>query len=118
VYRPATRLVIVGLLAVVLGQVNGATAADPPLGTGASQVWILRPAGPIRSVVVFLHGWGTFSPEGTPWIDHLRARGNAVVFPAISATKTIAPQRGSTASATGCGARSRKRDCARSLSWR
>jgi alpha-beta hydrolase superfamily lysophospholipase len=75
---------LVGLLAVALSSAPASTARvaeDPPLGVGASQVWVLRPTGPIRSVVVFLHGWGTFSPERTPWIDHLRARGNAVVFP-------------------------------------
>jgi len=75
------KLVPVVILVAALGLAPGSTAAEPPLGTGASQVWVLRPTGPVRSVVVFLHGWGTFSPEGTPWIDHLRARGNAVVFP-------------------------------------
>jgi pimeloyl-ACP methyl ester carboxylesterase len=75
---------LVGVVAVTLGVAPRSTAGeveDPPLGVGASQVWVLKPNGPTRSVVVFLHGWGTFSPEGTPWIDHLRARGNAVVFP-------------------------------------
>lgn len=75
---------IVAMLVLALRTAPASTAArseDPPLGVGAAQVWVLKPNGPIRSVVVFLHGWGTFSPEGTPWIDHLRARGNAVVFP-------------------------------------
>jgi pimeloyl-ACP methyl ester carboxylesterase len=76
-----SRLVLVAILVAAIVASPGANATDPPLGAGASQVWVLRPSGPIRSVVVFLHGWGAFSPEGTPWIDHLRARGNAVVFP-------------------------------------
>lgn len=72
------------MLAVALGLGGESSATrsdDPPLGVGASQVWVLRPAGAVRSVVVFLHGWGAMSPEGTAWIDHLRARGNAVVYP-------------------------------------
>jgi pimeloyl-ACP methyl ester carboxylesterase len=75
---------LLGVLAIAVGSAPGSAARsveEPPLGVGASQVWVLRPMGPIRSVVVFLHGWGTFSPEAMPWIDHLRARGNAVVFP-------------------------------------
>jgi len=60
-----------------------------PYGVGAAQVWILRPAGSIRRVVVFAHGWKTAPPSPVggwvaqfrPWLDHLAAGGNAVVFP-------------------------------------
>jgi hypothetical protein len=60
-----------------------------PFGSGAGQVWILRPAGPIRHVVVFLHGWKTAPPSAAypwvgqfrPWLDHLAGRGAAVLFP-------------------------------------
>lgn len=60
-----------------------------PFGTGASAVWILRPAGEIRSVVVFGHGWKAAPPSArspwvrqlAPWLAHLVAGGSAVVFP-------------------------------------
>jgi pimeloyl-ACP methyl ester carboxylesterase len=45
---------------------------------------VLRPSGrPVRSVVVFLHGWGATSPFEwhLAWFDHLLARGSAVIFP-------------------------------------
>ena len=63
----------------------GARAADPsrPLGSGASEVWVLRPAGRVRSIVVFGHGWSTpFPSQGfAAWIAHLRARGSIVIYP-------------------------------------
>lgn len=60
-----------------------------PYGRGAAQVWLVVPRGPVRSVVVFAHGWKTAPPSASypwvgqfrPWLDHLAARGNAVVFP-------------------------------------
>jgi hypothetical protein len=70
-----------------------ALAAPPsilgPFGRGADAVWLLRPRGPVRSVVVFGHGWKLAPPSATapwvgqfrPWLDHLVAAGNAVVFP-------------------------------------
>ena len=60
-----------------------ASARDKPLGSGASEVWVLRPAGRVRSVVVFVHGWSTPLPsEGfAAWIAHLRARGSVVIYP-------------------------------------
>lgn len=62
---------------------------DGPYGSGAAQVWVLRPAGEIRHVVVFAHGWKTSPPsvarpwvgQFRPWLDHLLAGGSAVVFP-------------------------------------
>jgi acetyl esterase/lipase len=56
---------------------------DQPLGSGADAVWVLRPAGPVRDIVVFGHGWSTPLPsEGfAPWISHLRARGSIVIYP-------------------------------------
>jgi pimeloyl-ACP methyl ester carboxylesterase len=61
-------------------------AAPPPLGEGASQVWVLRPATPPKAVVVFTHGFGDTSAPSHPWVDHLVARGNAVVWPRYQAT--------------------------------
>jgi pimeloyl-ACP methyl ester carboxylesterase len=69
------------LVLLALAFAPAASAQAPPLGSGGAQVWVLRPAGPVKSVVVFLHGWGAMSPEGTAWLDHLRSRGNAVVYP-------------------------------------
>lgn len=75
------------LLAVVLTVLVRASAghASPPitrLGTGAREVWVLRPAGRAKSVVVFGHGWSTPFPVGFgPWIAHLRAGGSIVIYP-------------------------------------
>lgn len=46
-------------------------------------MWILRPRGVPKSVVVFGHGWSTPEPSSAfaPWIAHLRARGSVVVYP-------------------------------------
>ncbi len=62
---------------------------EGPFGSGSSQVWLLRPTGRIRSVVVFGHGWKLHPPSAEhpwvgqfrPWLDHLAERGSAVVFP-------------------------------------
>jgi alpha-beta hydrolase superfamily lysophospholipase len=62
---------------------DGACTLSGPLGKGASQVWLLIPDGEPRSVVVYAHGWTATSPHD--WhrarMDHLCARGSAVVFP-------------------------------------
>jgi hypothetical protein len=60
-----------------------ASGPNKPLGSGASEVWVLRPVGRVRSVVVFVHGWSTPLPsEGfAAWIAHLRARGSIVIYP-------------------------------------
>ena len=54
-----------------------------PFGAGRSQVWLLRPPAPPRSIVLFAHGWTAVEP--TDWhrsrFDHLCARGSLVVFP-------------------------------------
>jgi hypothetical protein len=60
-----------------------------PFGTGAAQVWVLRPNGKTRDVVVFGHGWKVAPPSAAypwvrqfcPWIDHLLDGGSAVIFP-------------------------------------
>ena len=82
------------VLAAVLAAVSLAGAGSPdrlsgPDGAGAEQVWVLRPAGPVRRVVVFAHGWKHAPPSPSypwvgqfrPWLDHLAARGSAVIFP-------------------------------------
>lgn len=81
---------------------GGAAAAERPVTTAATgtagEDWaaeVVRPAGPDRdwatlflprdrtpgAVVIFLHGWTDLDPAGyRPWIEHLVARGDAVVF--------------------------------------
>jgi pimeloyl-ACP methyl ester carboxylesterase len=76
--RPA--LAAVALAAALVA--GGASASPRPIGLGPAQVWILRPAGKPRAVVVFLHGWRAVEPAlYGAWIAHLRARGDVVVFP-------------------------------------
>jgi pimeloyl-ACP methyl ester carboxylesterase len=55
-----------------------------PYGTGAQQVWVLRPAsGEPRSIVVYLHGYGAYLPFAwhLRWMDHLLENGSIVLFP-------------------------------------
>jgi hypothetical protein len=65
-----------------------------PYGRGAATVWLVVPNAPMRSIVVFAHGWKTLASGGPPfpghpwvdefrpWFDHLAAAGSAVIFPA------------------------------------
>jgi hypothetical protein len=101
--------VALAVSASVLWSTTGATASatsrarsptvriEGPLGHGASEVWLVVDSNvPLRSVVVFGHGWKTTpsSPghpwvyEFLPWLDHLVANGNAVIFPAYQLTAT------------------------------
>jgi hypothetical protein len=60
-----------------------------PFGRGADQVWIVRRPGPVRTVIVFGHGWKHAPPSASypwvgqfwPWLDHLTLHGDAVIFP-------------------------------------
>ena len=91
--RPVVLIVAAALALAACGgggeQEGGQFPSEPtavgPIGNGADGVWIFRPAGEPKSVVIFFHGQGG-SAEATPvnhrpWIDHLVARGNAVVYP-------------------------------------
>jgi alpha-beta hydrolase superfamily lysophospholipase len=65
--------------------------AATPYGTGAGKVWVLRPRhGEVKSVVVYLHGYGAYLPFEwhLQWMDHLLANGSAVIFPALQAGGT------------------------------
>ena len=59
--------------------------SEGPLGKGASGVWLYRPAGKPKDLVVFLHGQGgpdEAKPDNhLPWINHLVSRGSVVVYP-------------------------------------
>lgn len=54
-----------------------------PFGSGRAQVWLLRPTGPPKSIVLFAHGWTAVEP--TDWhrfrFDHLCNDSSLVVFP-------------------------------------
>src|SRR5919108_5625998 len=67
------------------GRFPSRPTAVGPIGNGPDGVWIFRPAGKPKSLVIFFHGQGG-SAEATPvnhrpWIDHLVAGGTAVVYP-------------------------------------
>jgi predicted esterase len=82
------RALAAALLALVLGGCDGSSSGtlDPPVGSGADRAWVLRPDGAPRSVVVFVHGLGgpgEIEPTNhLPWLRHLVAQGNAVIYPA------------------------------------
>lgn len=54
------------------------------------RVYVLRPSGAIRSVVVFGHGWSDYTPvKYRKWFDHLAARGTAIIYPRYQATDSL-----------------------------
>ena len=86
----AGALVLLALLLAGCGSSSSTSAAplrlgpEGPIGKGADQVWIFRPHGPPRSVVVFIHGLGhgELTPANhRPWLEHLAARGSIVLYP-------------------------------------
>jgi hypothetical protein len=87
----ARRLLIFGLMLIALVASSPAAALAGSrvvrLGSGADEVWLFWPQGPPRSVVVFGHGWSTPFPSAfMPWIEHLRAGGNLVIYPRYELT--------------------------------
>jgi predicted esterase len=68
---------------------GGVDRIEGPYGRGGSEVWVVVPDRPVRSVVVFGHGWklAPRSPAHSwvgqfrPWLDHLAAGGSPVIFP-------------------------------------
>ena len=76
-------LVAVALPAVAVRSIAATGPAEVSLGSGAHEVWILRPVGAVRDIVVFGHGWSTPMPgDGfAAWIGHLRRGGSLVVYP-------------------------------------
>ena len=63
------------------------------IGRGADQVLVMRPAGPVRVIVVFLHGWTTGVPtDWAPWLNHMRARGVLVIYPRFQSGRGDTPQ--------------------------
>jgi hypothetical protein len=68
---------------------RGVDRIEGPYGRGGGEVWVVVPDRPVRSVVVFGHGWKLAPPSPAyswvgqfrPWLDHLAADGSAVIFP-------------------------------------
>ena len=56
-----------------------------PITHDSKGVWIFRPAGEPKRLVIFFHGQGgpteTTPANHRPWIDHLVKRGAVVVYP-------------------------------------
>jgi hypothetical protein len=93
------KLVAAVALASSAPSVDGAVlAADAgpgvvSVGRGADEVWLMRPTGAVRVVVVFVHGWTTGAPTvWAPWLRHLRARGALVIFPRFQSGTGDTPQ--------------------------
>jgi len=66
-----------------------------PIGQNEDAVWVFRPAGKPKDLVVFLHGQGG-TDEATPknhlpWIRHLVKRGSIVVYPRFEVLYTQDP---------------------------
>ena len=84
--------VLAGLVVVAVAAGCGSSrhvGAEGPLGKGADQVWLFRPHGKPKDVVVFVHGLGR--GETTPanhrlWLEHLAAGGSAVLYPRYEST--------------------------------
>jgi acetyl esterase/lipase len=99
VRRLAGLLLLVALLPLA-GCGDGSDLPDRPsvvgpIGKGPAGVWLFRPAGTPKNVVVYFHGQGGFR-EATPanhrpWIDHLVAGGSVVVYPRWELTYELDP---------------------------
>lgn len=67
------------------GQHLKAVEQQGPVGSGAKEVWFYAAKGKARSLVIFLHGYGgptEETPENhVPWLKHLAAEGNDVIYP-------------------------------------
>ena len=98
--RRAAAALAVLALAGCGGAKHPASAPQPhvegPYGAGADQVWLVRPNGAPKSVVVFLHGLGGETEDTpanhVPWLLHLARQGSAVIYPRYEAAPTIEAQ--------------------------
>ena len=89
--RAAPAPVVLAALLLLTGCGGGgsSTPAKPavvgPIGQGGEGVWLYRPAGKPKRIVIFFHG--QVGPEETtpanhrPWIDHLVRGGAIVLYP-------------------------------------
>jgi pimeloyl-ACP methyl ester carboxylesterase len=86
-----TPVVLAALLAfTACGRGGGASyparsTVAGPFVSGAKGVWLFRPAGKPKRLVIFFHGQGgeieATPANHRPWIDHLVSRGAIVVYP-------------------------------------
>jgi acetyl esterase/lipase len=81
-------VVVAALVLAAMVPAAGSTAASRcslagPFGAGRTQVWLLRPAGTPRSIVLFAHGWTAVDPNDWHRVrfDHLCAGRSIVLFP-------------------------------------
>ncbi len=82
-------LLALALLLALLGcggeSEKALSPSEGPIGKGASGIWIYRPAGTPKDLVIYLHGQGgptEATPENhLPWITHLVSRGSIVLYP-------------------------------------
>lgn len=89
--RTAQTPVVVAVLLLLAGCGGGGSSLPTrptvvgPITQDANGVWIFRPAGKPKRLVIFFHGQGG-PTEATPanhraWIDHLVSHGAVVVYP-------------------------------------
>jgi acetyl esterase/lipase len=90
--RTASTPVVIAVILSVFAGCGGGGSALPtrptvvgPITQDANGVWIFRPAGKPKELVIFFHGQGG-ATETTPqnhraWIDHLVSKGAVVVYP-------------------------------------
>jgi acetyl esterase/lipase len=76
-------MAVLGTATQASATASAACTISGPFGSGRGQVWLLQPASPARSIVVFAHGWTAVRP--TDWhlvrFEHLCRQGSTVVFP-------------------------------------
>jgi acetyl esterase/lipase len=92
----AALVVAAAVAAVLLAIGDGNEAERTTVGQGARSAIVLTPidaTGPLP-VVVFLHGWRSLDTRDyDPWLEHLVARGNAVIYPVFEPVAFSFPQR-------------------------
>ena len=89
-------LVAAVVAALVLTRGDGDGVQRETVGRAARSAVVLTPrdaAGPLP-VVVFLHGWRSLDTDDyDPWLEHLVARGNAVIYPVYEPIAFSRPDR-------------------------
>src|SRR5262245_58621867 len=99
--RRASGLIALTLLLALAG-CGGSKTSYPktatvvgPIGLNEDAVWVYRPAGKPKDVVVFFHGQGgpdEATPKNhLPWIRHLVKRGSIVIYPRFEVFYTQDP---------------------------
>ena len=96
----ALAVIALGLGAGGCGSPSSKKASPPaglegPIGKGRASVYVMRPRGEIRAIVVVGHGWGEISPDNwLPWFDHLAAQGYAAIYPRYQLTRIYSTELG------------------------